>query len=922
MTHLPKAAIGTSLFALALLSGTGCSQSADPTLAASTQAGPTEGHIKMIVDPLVQEQPWGKLASQGMIAHPFVFKADKKLKSVDLVGNFNKWDKTANPMKVDADGLTWRLALPLAPGRYVYKFVPFGPEEGTWVVDPNALRDETDKANDNSLLLVVARPFVFKADKKLKSVALVGNFNGWDKTANPMVADADGLTWRLNVPLSSGRYVYKFAPFDPKGEQDWVVDPNAPRDETDKVNANSLLVVKAPGEAAVDAQNDKPTSAPAAHEFVFKADHKIKGVALVGNFNGWNKTASPMVADADGLTWRLAFPLTPGHYVYKFAQFEPDNSEKWVVDPTVPIDPTDKVNDNSLLIVTSTGFEKPGSPTDGVTDAKALIHPHSERDYSFQNGQLALSLRTRLNDLKQVSLKSSGRQVPMKLVRSEGFESVYSAQIPWDRKTDLSYDFELADGSRIETFGANGLSATERPFTISAKNFKPYLLTDAPQTLQMDGPLTTRTVAGPSWAKNQPIYEVNLDLYKFPKGTAIREYEKHLPVLKKMGVGLVWFMPLQPRGYKKGFGSPYAVRDYTAINPDLGTKADFKHLVQTAHTLGLRVLMDWVPNHTSWDNALIDSHPEFYVHDAKGEISQAQTWGDIAQLDYGQAGKWNQPLWNLMRDNMMMWVRECDIDGFRCDVAGSNGRVPAEFWNWLRPQLNSTKPVFMLAEADNAEVHPAFDMTYSWALPPVLWDVCAGRKPASAIDEALRQEARKFPDGAIQMRFLDNHDWHAHDDWGWGNGPAVDTHGGQAVAPLMVLCATLPGKPLLYNGQEMSFQKTDPSADPEASTKSPVWPFYSRLLALYATNPALVEGRFSKIVTDHDDKIYAFTRQRGGNRVLVVVNLGDKPQTATLKNASLAGDYTDSFSNQSVKLSASPSLNLAPWGYRIYVQPQ
>ncbi len=440
-------------------------------------------------------------------------------------------------------------------------------------------------------------------------------------------------------------------------------------------------------------------------------------------------------------------------------------------------------------------------------------------------------------------------------------------------------------------------------------------------SLTLDGPLTTKTAAGPSWAKNQPIYEVNLDAYKFAPGTALREYEKHLPVLKEMGVGLVWFMPLHPRGRKKGFGSPYAVRDYRDINPDLGDKADFRRLVRRAHALNLRVLMDWVPNHTAWDNPMIEAHPEFYVRNAQGEVAQAGPWADVAQLDYGKPGQWNRLLWNQMRDDMAFWVREFDVDGFRCDVAGRAGKVPVEFWNWLRPQLFAVKPVFLLAEADDAYLHPAFDMTYSWNLPPVLWDVCAGRKPASAIDDALRQEAREYPAGAVRMRFLDNHDWHGHADWGWGSGAAVDaTNGMLQVAPLMVLCATLPGKPLLYNGQEMAFLKTDPPREAGARRHSPVWPFYRRLLELYRGSPALFEGGFVKTASSRDDQIYAFVRQRGHERVLVIVNLSGQAQTAALReNASVSGAYRDWFGGRNVYLGAAPSWNLEAWGYRVYV---
>lgn len=443
--------------------------------------------------------------------------------------------------------------------------------------------------------------------------------------------------------------------------------------------------------------------------------------------------------------------------------------------------------------------------------------------------------------------------------------------------------------------------------------------TSAPLT--MSGPLTTKMVAGPAWAKNQPIYEVNLDAYGFPKGTAIREYEKHLPVLKEMGVGLIWFMPLHPRGQKKAFGSAYGVRDYKDINPDLGTKAEFRHLVERAHALGLRVLMDWVPNHTSWDNTLIETHPEYYVRNAQGEVMATESWPDAVQLDYGKPGQWNQPLWNQMRDDMAFWLREFDIDGFRCDVAANPGRVPVEFWNWLRPELEAVKPIFMLAETNVSYVHPAFDMTYAWDLPPVLWDICAGRRPATAIDVALKQEAREFPNGSIRMRFLDNHDWHGTPNWGWpGGGPAIPTTGGMLqVAPLMVLCTTMPGKPLLYNGQEMNFVKVEPLLQAEARYLSPVWPFYQKLMKLYQSQPAVFEGSFTKLVSNNDAKIYAFTRQSGRDRVVVVLNLSDQNQAITLKGDSLAGNYRDWFSDREIKMQAAPAFDLHPWDYRVYV---
>ena len=917
------------LLAAALLATSGCSRSADSVAALNPN------NIKLVADAPATDS-WGARPDQGMAPHPFVYKADKKLKSVSLVGTFNSWKAGATPMKADADGLTWRVNVPLLPGRYDYKFAP---DDSEYIADPNAPKDPEDTTYGNSMVQITEQSFNYKSDKKLAKLALVGSFNNWDKTANPMVTTDGGTTWLLHLPLAPGRYAYKFAPFAPD-ETDWIVDPNAPRDETDKQNENSLLVVATPqnlmplgGVVAMNAggvaaatpseiaagagTTGQPSDVP--HAFVFKADKPLKGVAVVGTFNNWKNTANPMQADADGLTWRLTVPLAPGRYIYKFVKFGAE-SEDWVVDPNAPKDETDKVNDNSLLIVTPVGYDKPASPDDGATTMTALFHPHGPHDLSYDTGKISLLLRARPNDLKSVNVEAAGKSYPAQLTSTDAYYAYYVADVPWNRTSDLKYRFQMTDGPKTQEFGANGLGASAQPFVVSAQKYQPYLLSAPGTPLKMNGPLTTQSVAGPDWAKNLPIYEVNLDLYKFPKGQALSEFEKHLPSLKAMGVGILWFMPLHPRGHEKGYGSPYSVRDYSAINPDLGTPADFKKLVARAHQLGLRVIMDWVPNHTSWDNAWIKTHPEFYVKNAAGEITQAYSWADVAQLDYGKAGAWNQPLWNAMRDDMTLWVRDFGVDGFRADVAGSNGRVPIEFWTWLRPQLMQIKPVFMLAEADNPGIHPAFDMSYDFAMPPILWDITAGRKPATAIDEQLRKEARDFPVGSILMRFVDNHDWHAHADWGWGNGTPVEVKQGMPqVAPLMVLNATLPGKPLLYNGQELSFAKVDPSPAATSRPQSPVYPFYRDLLELYQNNPALVNGSFAKIATDNDDKIYAFTRRSGSNRMLVVVNLSEQPQTVTLQNAAVAGQYADAFDGSKANLSASPMLKLDGWKYRVYV---
>jgi glycosidase len=531
------------------------------------------------------------------------------------------------------------------------------------------------------------------------------------------------------------------------------------------------------------------------HTFVFTSPEKVESVSVAGTFNDWNKDANPLVADADGVTWRVCLTLEPGRYLYKYVL----NDETWILDPQAECDESDG-EQNSILVLEEAAYPTPENP--------------------------------------------------------------------------------------------------------------------------MEGPLSTGDAAGPEWAKNQPIYEVNLDAYGFPAGTALREFEKHLPILKDMGVGLIWLMPLHPRGQERAKepASPYAVRDFRGVNPDYGTKEDFRNLVKRAHELEMHVLMDWVANHSAWDNPLVQEHPDFYWKDDNGQIVEAEGYSDVAQFAYGKPGEWNQPLWEQMRDDMAYWINEFDIDGFRCDVAGSQGEVPLEFWQWLRPQLEEIRPIFMLAEANEASMHEAFDMTYSWNLTPVLWDICAGRKPASAIDDELRKEGEEFPPGALRMRMLDNHDWHYQDNWGMENGGPVDRNSEMLqVAPLMVLCATLPGKPLVYNGQEMSHGRGEPPQNAEDRCQSPLWDFYHRLLELHRSNVALWEGNFSKIASDHDDKIYAFLRQKDNERVLVVLNLSDQEQKTTLDNSSLPGEYCDWFGDGAVRLDASPNLHLYPWGYQIYV---
>ncbi|GAB3971220.1 alpha-amylase family glycosyl hydrolase [Spirosoma terrae] len=431
---------------------------------------------------------------------------------------------------------------------------------------------------------------------------------------------------------------------------------------------------------------------------------------------------------------------------------------------------------------------------------------------------------------------------------------------------------------------------------------------------------TTTAVAptAPEWARNATIYEVNVR--QFSKEGTLKAVEAQLPRLKELGVDIVWLMPIFPvsQTNKKGtLGSPYAVADYKSVNPDYGTLADFKSLVTRAHALGLRVILDWVPNHTGWDHTWIKEHPNWYTK-IKGKMTvpldpktgKATDWTDVADLDYT-----NPDMRIGMMDAMKYWLVEYDIDGYRCDVAGY---VPDDFWAQLRPELDKIKPVFMLAEweDDPDQFKTCFNANYGWAMFTMMKAIAKGERPASSLDTLRASNQRRFPKWYYQMIFTQNHDENTN------NGTLDETFGPSADA-FIVLSSTLEGMPLVYNGMESNLNKR--LAFFEKDTIS--WGTYSKseffkmLLTLKHRNRALwnglAGGQAEKIVTDRDDKIYAFTRQRDSDRVTVILNLSNEPQTFRLTGEGYEGVYTEIFSRQSIELHPEMSLTLKPWEYKV-----
>jgi cyclomaltodextrinase len=380
------------------------------------------------------------------------------------------------------------------------------------------------------------------------------------------------------------------------------------------------------------------------------------------------------------------------------------------------------------------------------------------------------------------------------------------------------------------------------------------------------GPAQAQAFSAPDWALKAPLYEVNLEM--FSKEGTYKALERRLPEIKALGVGILWLMPITTRGELKAFGSPYCVRDYRGLHGPFGSAQDLKDLVGAAHALGLHLILDWVGNHSSWDNSLVTQHPEYYQKDSKGAITQAYTWGDVAQLDYG-----NEGLRAYMIESMKYWVETYGVDGFRCDVAWG---IPMEFWVDARAELEKIRPVFMLAEADDAGDQAAFDANYDWAImnsgkSNPLTDIAQGLKPASLIAEQLRQESLHYARPFMRMRFTTN-----HDEWK-DNGTTFERLG-EGLRAFSVMDATLPGKPLIYNGQEIGWRAQKGPIDWKEDKRAEGFrSFYTRLFTDFQSKPALYAGSLRPLANSAPDSVCSYLRQSGTAQVRVLLNLSSRP---------------------------------------------
>ena len=423
--------------------------------------------------------------------------------------------------------------------------------------------------------------------------------------------------------------------------------------------------------------------------------------------------------------------------------------------------------------------------------------------------------------------------------------------------------------------------------------------------------LTESKVKHPEWSYNQTIYEVNIRQYS-PEGT-FKAFEKDLPRLKEMGVGIVWLMPIHPIGElnRKGtLGSQYSVKDFLGINPEFGTESDFRSLVNRTHELGMYLIIDWVANHCAWDNKLLEEHPDWFTKNAEGKfVPPVDDWTDVVDFNYD-----NKNLWRYMTDALKFWVRKYNIDGFRCDVAGM---VPTEFWNQARAELDQIKPIFMLAEWETPEMHDeAFDMTYSWDLFKIFNSIAKKEKNAADIVKYLAEEKSLYPKNAFRMRFTSNHD---ENTW---NGTEFERLG-DAAETFAALTVVIPGMPLIYNGQEAGMNKRLKffEKDPIEWKEHKFAGIYSKLFNFKKNSSVLQNGERGaelEIVNSSDEKnILVFVRRNDKEKILAVFNLSDKATSFTLEHKNLDGKYKDVLSGAEVSYSQIEEFVFKPWEYKI-----
>ena len=432
--------------------------------------------------------------------------------------------------------------------------------------------------------------------------------------------------------------------------------------------------------------------------------------------------------------------------------------------------------------------------------------------------------------------------------------------------------------------------------------------------------------------ENAVIYEVNIRQYS--KSGTFKAFTKDIPQLKQLGVKIIWVMPIFPISETKRkatggdfayliedevernkmLGSYYAVSDFTKVNPEFGTIDDFREMIKMAHDNGMYLILDWVPNHTGWDHKWLTTNPEYYTQNEHGEVidpvnpdtGESWGWADVADLNYD-----NQKMRDEMIEDMLYWVEEEGIDGFRCDVASA---VPLDFWEDAIPKLRAKKSLFMLAEADEPNLlkgESLFDMAYGWDRHHIFNQMAKSDNAVVLWDNVIKTDTDRYEQEDILMNFVTNHD---ENSW---NGTIYERMKG-ASELLTALSFVAPGMPLIYSGQEydlehrlLFFEK-----DQIPHTKKIMWPLLEKLGQLKNSNPAINGGKNAatyKKIEQENSKILAFKREKEGEKVTFLGNFSPNQEQVT--NPSVGAlDYA------SGGVESKEIIFLEPWSFRILVE--
>jgi alpha-amylase len=415
-----------------------------------------------------------------------------------------------------------------------------------------------------------------------------------------------------------------------------------------------------------------------------------------------------------------------------------------------------------------------------------------------------------------------------------------------------------------------------------------------------------------AWSLNSNIYEVNVRQYT-PEGT-FDAFAKHLPRLKDMGVDILWFMPITPISKEKRqgtLGSYYACADYKAVNPEFGTLADFTVLVKQAHSLGLKVIIDWVANHTGWDHVWTNTNPEYFKRDAEGKFYDTHNWHDVIDLNY-----YDHNMRTDMIEAMKFWVKQCNIDGFRCDMCHL---VPLDFWCQARVELDAVKPLFWLGETLDVPYLNVFDCLYGWRWMSATQKYYRKEITMLQLLDTLNHYQFDLPVGTFPMLFTSNHD---ENTW---NGTEYEKYGDMA-KPLAVFNCTWNAVPLIYTAQELPLHKRLPFFDKDEITWNgtpELHDFYKTLLQLRKQHPALIAGETAKpqlIPNSETEHIISFERKHEGKELLVILNFSPNELTVQLTGSHVHGKFTNVYTRQPVTVNASFAPQLKGWEYLVLIK--